>query len=99
MKAYKLFKKRKDGSLGSLFVDAGRKLPTGEWMPAFNHKPKKLKERPGWHALKKPYAPHLSERGRVWCLVEVKDFKEIKRPESQGGCWLLADSLRIIKEL
>lgn len=99
MRAYKLFKKRKDGSLGSLFVDASRKLPINEWMPAVNHKPKALKERKGWHALKEPIAPHLSKRGRVWCLVEVKDFKEIKRPESQGGQWVLANSLRIIKEL
>ena len=97
--AYKLFKKRKDGSLGSLFVDASRKLPLAEWMPAVNHKPKTLKERKGWHALKRPVAPHLSKRGRVWCLVEVEDFTEIERPESQGGCWLLANQLKIIREL
>ena len=99
MKAYKLLKQRKDGSLGSLFVDASRKLPMGEWMPAINHKPKALKERKGWHCLLSPHAPHLSEKGRVWALVEVSDFASIKRPESQGGEWLLANRMRIIKTI
>lgn len=99
MMAYKLFKQRKDGSLGSLFVDASRKLPVGEWMPAVNHKPRRLAERPGWHCLKRPVAPHLSERGRTWALVEVDDFKSMVRPESQGGEWVLANRMRIIKTI
>jgi len=97
--AYKLFKKRKDGSLGSLFVNARQKLIRGEWHQARNYHPKNLKERPGWHCLLKPFAPHLSEKNRVWCLVEIKDVSELSRPKSQGGKWLLANHLRIIKEL
>lgn len=99
MIAYKLFKKRKDGSLGSLFVNASAKLELGKWYKSENHKPKTLKERPGWHCLKRPRAPHLSEKGRVWCKVEIKDFTVFKRPESQGGIWLLSNNLRIISEL
>jgi len=99
MIAYKLFRKRKDGSLGSLFVNASAKLEHGEWYSAKNHKPKRLAERPWWHCLKLPKAPHLTERGRVWCKVEIKDYTGLKRPECQGGMWLLANHLRIISEL
>ena len=96
MKAYKLVKQRKDGSLGSLFVDASRKLPVGLWMPAINHKPKALKERMGWHCLKSPNAPHLSKDGRVWVEVECSGAEEINRPECQGGTWLLAKQMKIV---
>tara|TARA_R110000796_G_C14508574_1_gene429646 strand:- start:47 stop:346 length:300 start_codon:yes stop_codon:yes gene_type:complete len=95
MKAYKLVKQRKDGSLGSLFVDAPRKLPLGEWMEAVNHKPRKLKERKGWHCLRSPHAPHLGMKGRVWVEVDVRDFTLISRPDSQGGAWILANEMRI----
>jgi len=99
MKSYKLVKQRKDGSLGSLFVDASRKLPIGEWMEAINHRPRKLKERKGWHCLTSPHAPHLGTRGRVWVEVECEDFTIMQRPEIQGGVWLLANRMRIIKAL
>lgn len=97
--AYKLFKKRKDGSLGSLFVNARAKLGLDEWYRAKNYRPKTLKERPGFHCLPEPKAPHLSTKGRVWCEVEIKDFTTLDRPESQGGKWLLANHLRIVREL
>jgi hypothetical protein len=97
--AYKLLRKRKNGSIGSLFVDRTTKLPLGKWLSAVDHKPTNLAHRPGWHCLPRPLAPHLSEKGRVWCVVEVDDFKKIDRPQSQGGTWLLANRMRIVKEL
>ena len=99
MKAYKLFRKRKDGSLGSLFVNARRRLPVGEWMPAEAHHPTRLKFRPFWHCTPKPEAPHLSTKNRVWCEVEIEEVTEMKRPACQGGTWLLAKKCKIIREL
>jgi hypothetical protein len=31
--------------------------------------------------------------------VEVEDFEYHKRPESQGGMWVLAQRLRILEEI
>jgi hypothetical protein len=42
-------------------------------------------------------APHLTEKGRVWVELEMKDFTEFARPKLQGGMWYLADSIRINK--
>ena len=60
MIAYKLFKVRKDGSIGSLFFAAKDKLPTGIWLKAKSLHKKGFAFRPGWHTCCLPYAPHLS---------------------------------------
>lgn len=99
MKAFKLIKKRKDGTLGPLFINARQRIPIGEWLPAEAHRRKGYKFRPGWHCTAKPEAPHLSDKGRVWCAVEIEDFEEVQRPESQGGLWYLAQNMRVIREL
>tara|TARA_R100000773_G_C4156755_1_gene76393 strand:- start:328 stop:627 length:300 start_codon:yes stop_codon:yes gene_type:complete len=99
MKAYKLVRKMKDGSLSSLFINRKNRLPLDVWMEAQEHKTKGFAFRPGWHCTLKPEAPHLSPKGRVWVEVEVDDFTYEKRPESQGGTWLLAKAMRIIKEI
>lgn len=98
-RAYKLLRKRKNGTLGSLFVDRRTVLVTGQWYEAVNHQPRSLKERPGWHCLLRPCAPHLSSRDRVWCEVMVRDVAVLSRPASQGGAWLLAREMRIEREL
>ena len=95
MIAFKLFRIRKDGSIGSLFINRKARLPVNVWMPAAAHKTKGFAFRPGWHALCKPEAPHLSEKGRRWYEVEVKKFKRFVRPASQGGEWVLAEQMRI----
>lgn len=100
MIAYKLFRLRKDGSIGPLFIDASAKLPAGVWMKARHDVSKKgFAYRPGWHCCSKPVAPHLSEKGRVWFKVEIVDYKEIKRPAAQGGVWYLAEHIRIIERI
>lgn len=97
--AYKLFRKRKDGTLGPLFCNRRMRIPMGEWLPAEDHPTKGLAHRPGWHALAVPDAPHLSEKGRVWCEVEIEDWEVHYRPDSQGGQWYLADRMRVVKEI
>lgn len=102
-RVFKLFKVRKDGSIGSLFMNAKRKLPVGEWIAAGNHHRKGFALRPAWHATDKPVAPHLkpelsSGEVRKWFVVEIANFEELVRPEIQGGKWYLAQQIKIIKE-
>jgi len=49
-----------------------------------------------WHCTSQPVAPHLSEKGRVWLPVLMKDYHEFKRPDNQGGLWYLANEILII---
>lgn len=93
---YKLFRQRKDGTLGPLFINARLRIPLGEWMPAESHPTPGYAYRPGWHATTKPIAPHLSTKGRVWCRVEMRGVTTYARPESQGGSWLLAQHLKVL---
>lgn len=36
---------------------------------------------------------------RVWFECEVEDWASYNRPESQGGSWILAQKMKIIREL
>lgn len=104
MKAYKLLRKRRDGSLGPLFINRSQVIPYGEWLAAENHPTSGFAVRPGWHCAARPVAPHLktelrSGEHRVWCEVAIEEFTEYPRPANQGGKWLLAERMRIIREL
>ena len=102
MTAYKLFRKRKDGTLGPLFINARLRVPVGQWLEAECHPTKGFAVRHGWHCTLTPNAPHLKsgpDSGRVWCLCEVRDYETYDRPESQGGTWVLANELKVIQEL
>jgi hypothetical protein len=98
---FKLLKVRKDGTLGPLFINARARLRVGEWMPAEAHRRKGFAFRPGWHVMAKPEAPHLKtelasgERRQFW-EVEIADYIEETRPESQGGVWYLAQKMRLV---
>ena len=97
--AYKLFRKKKDGSLTPLFINKKQVLKLDQWMDAEVHPTKGFAFRPGWHCAPQPNAPHLSEKGRIWCKVLIEDFKEIIRPKIQGGSWFLANKMKIVEEL
>jgi hypothetical protein len=97
MLAYKLVRVLKDGSIAPLFINKKFRFPIGEWLKAEAHKTKGFKFRKGWHCTLKPIAPHLSKKNRVWIEVEIKDYEYYNRPESQGGTWVLADYLKVIK--
>lgn len=99
MKAFKLVRKMKDGTIAPLFINKTIRLPINKWMKAEAHPTKGFAFREGWHCTLSPNAPHLSEKGRVWVEVEIKNVKSYKRPESQGGTWVLAQNMRIIKEI
>ncbi len=99
MKAYKLVRKLKDGSLSPLFINKKSRFILNEWMEAEGHLTKGFAFRKGWHCTLEPIAPHLSPKGRVWVEVEAGNFEYYNRPESQGGVWLLAQKIKVIKEL
>jgi len=99
MKAYKLLTKRKDGTLGPLFINRKQRIYQGIWMDAEDHPTKGYARRPGWHVCMDVMAPHLSMKGRIWCEVEIEDWVELKRPECQGTKWLIGNRMMIIKEL
>jgi hypothetical protein len=98
MIAYKLLRVRKNNTIGPLFINKKQIVPIGEWLNAELHPTKKFQVRKGWHVMDKPTAPHLSIKGRAWFLVDIEDFEVIKRPESQGGKWYLANRMKVIKQ-
>lgn len=99
MICYKLFRKLKNGDITSLFINKKERLDYNKWIMAENHPTKGYKERPYWHCLEKPDAPHLSLKNRVWVEVEIRDFIEYERPCNQGSKWYLAKEIRILKPL
>lgn len=100
MKAYKLVRLLKDGSITPLFINKKQRLALNEWLPAEkNHKTDGYTYRPFWHCTEQPNAPHLSEKNRVWVELEIKDYTEYNRPEHQGGKWFLAENIKIVKIL
>lgn len=99
MIGFKLFRQRKDGTLGPLFINARLRVPIGQWLDAETHPTKGFAVRHGWHAALRPVAPHLSEKGRVWCRVALEGAKLYKRPESQGGTWVIAERLKVLDVL
>jgi hypothetical protein len=98
MTAYKLFRKRKDGSIGPLFINRKQVIPINEWLPAEYHPTQGYAVRPGWHVCAKRSAPHLSKKGRVWKKVEVLNYSKFVRPKAQGGIWYLANWMKVIGE-
>ena len=99
MTGFKLFRLRKDGTLGPLFINRKLRVPIGVWLEAEEHRTKGYAFRPGWHACISPFAPHLSEVGRVWAECELNGVSYEQRPASQGGKWLLARHLKVRKIL
>ena len=104
MKAYKLLRKKKDGLLYPLFIDKKNSTPLNIWMQAECFPTKGFAVRQGWHCCFKPLAPHLKMKlktgeERVWVECEVEDWASYDRPESQGGSWILAQRMKLIREL
>lgn len=104
MKAYKLLRKLKDGKLYPLFINKHYPTEFNKWLPAEYYPTKGFAPRKGWHCCFKPYAPHLKRElangeQRVWVECEVKNWDSYDRPESQGGSWILAQEMKVIREL
>ena len=89
----------KNGELKPLFIGKKEPFVINEWMEAKEIPTKGFKTRKGFHCCFTPHAPHLSEKDRVWVEVEVDDYELYDRPESQGGTWVLAQRMKVVKEL
>ena len=98
--AYKLMRVRRDGSIGSLFIDRPARYELDTWYEAEPHPTNGFAFRPGFHCTAKPDAPHLlkgkAATERRWYTVEIEDFTEFERPPNQGGLWYLANAMKII---
>ena len=99
MTGFKLFRRRKDGSLGPLFINRRLKLFVGQTYTAESHPTKGFAFRPGFHICSRPVAPHLSKKGRVWAKVEFGHRETLHRPKSQGGTWYLGHWMKVLKIL
>ena len=104
MKAYKLLRIKKDGKLYPLFINKTVETPIGKWMQAEFHPTSGFQPRCGWHCCFQPLAPHLklelsNGEQRVWVECEVEDWESYDRPISQGGAWVLAQRMKIIRTL
>jgi hypothetical protein len=96
--AYKLFRKRKDGTLGPLFIGASQRITIGEWMEAEDIPTKGFAHRPGWHAGLVPET-HIQENdNRVWCECLIKDYYPFQLNSKQKE-WQIAKWLKVVKEL
>lgn len=96
MIAYKLFRLLKNGEIAPLFINKKLRLKTNKWYKAELHATKGFAVRKGFHVTAQPNAPHLSMVGRIWKKVEIEDYVEVIRPESQGGLWYLANRMRVL---
>ena len=98
----KIFKVRKDGTLGPLFIGAKQRIDSkgGEWLP-FNEKlsRKGFGERPGWHA-PTTVAPQIKTKAkgqeRVVRDVALRNWTVYPRPVSQGSEWYLAGEMMVL---
>jgi hypothetical protein len=96
--AYKLMRRRKDGSLGPLYINRSQRIPMGRWLRAQTHPTNGFAIRHGWHACLTPEAPHLVvNEERVWAKVEVRGFHYFQRPIREGGTWVLAKQMRVLE--
>lgn len=95
--AYKLCRLLKDGNITSLFINKTFRIPFDEWLKAEEHETKGYKFRPYWHCMSTMEADHLSKKGRVWVKVKIRDYRQMKRPENQGGLWYLADGIKFLE--
>ena len=96
MIGYKLFRVRRDGSIGPLFINRSQRIEPGVKYAAEDHPTKGYAHRPGWHVCAEQKAPHLSPKGRAWFRVEITEYQTLERPASQGGIWYLAKYMTVL---
>ena len=70
MIAYKVLRRRKSGTLGSLYINKGAVLPVGEWLDAELHVTKGYQPQIGWTAYCNAVPP-ISMKGRELWEVDL----------------------------
>lgn len=105
MRAYKIFRIRKDGSIGTLFIDKRARLEIGQWYRAKDLPTKGFAHRPGWHSCSSLSAPILENtrtarrENRWWFEVEIKEATPNPRPLKQGGMCYISPWIRIVRRV
>lgn len=107
MRAYKLFRVRRDGSLGPVIINRGQRIETGKWLKFEDHSDKArsygVAIRPGFHATKEPHAPHLTNGSkqaiadnRTWFVVELQKVRAEHRGVDGGSDWYVAEKMKVL---
>lgn len=104
MIAYKLVRKTRTGSLHPLFINRNMTYEIGQTCIAENHKKAGFSERPGFHCVPLPTAPHLkmnlsSGEKRVWVRVSVNGYEMHNNVVHKDSLWILANEMTVKKEL
>lgn len=110
VKAYKLFRVRRDGSLGPVIINRGARIPVGEWLECEDHSGKAksygVAVRVGFHACAEPVAPHLTKPSkkadadnRTWYAVELEGAVEMHRGVDGGSDWFVARRMRVVERV
>lgn len=97
MYAYKLMRERKDGSLGSLFINRRARYYPGDVMVAKPHPTPGFAFRPLIHCTDRMEADHLSKAGRRWVLVYI--YGDVEWFQHRGQSWPLAQKLKIMSKM
>jgi hypothetical protein len=102
MIGYKLFRKRKDGTYGTLFINTKLRMIKGVVYQEEDHPTKGFAHRMGWHILPRQESNRLAVKthwcNRVWCTVEFEYKDTIYKPESQGGMVYIGSTIKILEE-
>jgi hypothetical protein len=107
MKAFKLFRVRRDGSLGPVIINRGQRVPVGKWLKCEDHSDKArsygVAVRVGFHATKEAHAPHLTNGSkqaitdnRTWFVVELRKVRAEHRGVDGGSDWYVAEQMRVL---
>jgi hypothetical protein len=103
--AYKVLRVRRDGTIGSCFINRSATLPVGEWLKAEDHPTSGFAHKPGWHTCSTQSAPVMThnakarKENRYWFRVEIASYDENPRPPEQGGMCYRSFFMRIVEKL
>lgn len=102
MIAYKLVRQGTDEKIYPLFINKKEPFIFNQWLDAECYPTKGFAVRKGWHCCFEMNAPNLKKelangQKRVWIKCDVEDFTTYNRPESQGGKWILANRMKVLK--
>ena len=89
MQAYKLFRKRKNGTLGPLFISKTQVIEPNVWLPAKAYRTKRFAFRPGWHCCSKCDAPISRWKGGCGVSLKSKAWKRLSDPLPKAGYGIL----------
>lgn len=98
--AYKLFRVRKDGTIGPLFINRKLVVVPGQWMEAESHPTKGFALRPGWHCTLAPVAPHLKtdlKSGGNSEVVQGEGSGDQNIPETRVTRWNLGSRSKTLR--